>query len=504
MIFITVLVTLKEGDFAMRILHRDLSSAVILSAVIAVGVVRAQDKGRLPLSRARDAVVRNALLGSGAGADMFSPPDLKRILRPSNEVSKGNEVSDVDHKDTSRFILDSALAGLSPQSTVTGSGTSGQVTFWTGTSTVSGDSAMTWDNTNKRLNLGASTSGVATFNVGSDLSDILGLSINSPVKIGVSHGTSGSPVDTASPSLSMVRYDHTTGTGTLAPYFFGTVKKDGGTKAAIYNLYGYISSDDTTETNKDIVGLVGFSVANSGSTSRPIAIYGESTLYNQHTGQVGTGAELDVVNLSGSDAPVITNSLPAGTTIALDLVGKGSKNSAGIHFQSFDGQTSAFRVGINFSSNVIASTGYGIDFHYAGTSMAAPIRFANGTLLVWQKNGGTGGSSDDLPTIGVQTDDSLRIKSDVGTVFTDIASTVGYLTVSPNGVLAGDGNISAGAILDVNGGDTKGLRIRSRSTTGAPSSGSWNRGTLIVDSGGVLYICTANGTPGTWQKVGAQ
>jgi hypothetical protein len=42
----------------------------------------------------------------------------------------------------------------------TGSGADGQATFWTGASTISGDNAFFWDNTNKRLGLGTVTPGV--------------------------------------------------------------------------------------------------------------------------------------------------------------------------------------------------------------------------------------------------------------------------------------------------------------------------------------------------------
>jgi hypothetical protein len=41
-----------------------------------------------------------------------------------------------------------------------GSGAIGQATFWTGVSTISGDNAFFWDNTNKRLGLGTTTPGV--------------------------------------------------------------------------------------------------------------------------------------------------------------------------------------------------------------------------------------------------------------------------------------------------------------------------------------------------------
>ncbi len=39
------------------------------------------------------------------------------------------------------------------------------------------------------------------------------------------------------------------------------------------------------------------------------------------------------------------------------------------------------------------------------------------------------------------------------------------------------------------------------SSSGAPSSGTWTLGTLICDSLGVIYHCTAAGTPGTWVAV---
>ena len=62
---------------------------------------------------------------------------------------------------------------------------------------------------------------------------------------------------------------------------------------------------------------------------------------------------------------------------------------------------------------------------------------------------------------------------------------------------------SGSAVLDVNGGDTRGLRLRPRSTPGAPTAGAWSKGTIILDSAADLFICTAPGTPGTWKKVGA-
>jgi len=36
---------------------------------------------------------------------------------------------------------------------------------------------------------------------------------------------------------------------------------------------------------------------------------------------------------------------------------------------------------------------------------------------------------------------------------------------------------------------------------GAPTSGSWNKGEIVIDSVGVAWICTTAGTPGTWDDL---
>ncbi len=48
------------------------------------------------------------------------------------------------------------------------------------------------------------------------------------------------------------------------------------------------------------------------------------------------------------------------------------------------------------------------------------------------------------------------------------------------------------------------LHLVPTALAGAPTSGAHSKGDLILDSGAVLYVCTASGTPGTWQKVGSQ
>jgi hypothetical protein len=45
------------------------------------------------------------------------------------------------------------------------------------------------------------------------------------------------------------------------------------------------------------------------------------------------------------------------------------------------------------------------------------------------------------------------------------------------------------------------LRLVPRGTPGKPTSGTHERGELVVDSVGAVFVCTAGGTPGTWKKV---
>ncbi len=45
------------------------------------------------------------------------------------------------------------------------------------------------------------------------------------------------------------------------------------------------------------------------------------------------------------------------------------------------------------------------------------------------------------------------------------------------------------------------LRLAPKGTAGKPTSGSHLKGEIYMDSNGSLFVCTADGTPGTWKKV---
>jgi hypothetical protein len=65
--------------------------------------------------------------------------------------------SDTLTKRTAAQVLSDIGAQASLTNPITGTGTSGQVSFFTGTTTQGGDNGLFWDNTNKRLGIGDDT-----------------------------------------------------------------------------------------------------------------------------------------------------------------------------------------------------------------------------------------------------------------------------------------------------------------------------------------------------------
>ncbi len=60
---------------------------------------------------------------------------------------------------------------------------------------------------------------------------------------------------------------------------------------------------------------------------------------------------------------------------------------------------------------------------------------------------------------------------------------------------------TSGLDLDCNG--TGRVRVKPQGGIGAPSSGAYAAGEMILDSVGDLYSCVAAGTPGNWHRIGA-
>ena len=68
---------------------------------------------------------------------------------------------------------------------------------------------------------------------------------------------------------------------------------------------------------------------------------------------------------------------------------------------------------------------------------------------------------------------------------------------------SGDGleGISASGVSGFFAGGAAALHLVPALTAGPPGTGSHLRGDLLMDRTGTLWICTAAGTPGTWDKI---
>ena len=140
---------------------------------------------------------------------------------------------------------------------------------------------------------------------------------------------------------------------------------------------------------------------------------------------------------------------------------------------------------------------------YAVNNFDLDINVSNATVLLRLRTVGSSGGAA-TARIAIKTTGLQTFANSAATA----AVTVPAQTLAGNAVnemlrKAGVGIAPSGsALIEVNGGDTRGLRLRPRSTPGAPTTGKWSKGTIILDSAAKLFICTAGGTPGTWKKVG--
>jgi hypothetical protein len=142
----------------------------------------------------------------------------------------------------------------------------------------------------------------------------------------------------------------------------------------------------------------------------------------------------------------------------------------------------------------------------AGTGARTIARFEN------TSGGGTGiefkGDAGGTPDWFIGTDIALNGGNNLG-IFDLVAGYPPRAMWDTNGNMA-VGTDTPGAKLDVNGainirGDNSlsPFKLRGlKTTTGAPTSGTWAADDLVIDSSGASWLCTTAGTPGTWSAGG--
>lgn len=128
--------------------------------------------------------------------------------------------------------------------------------------------------------------------------------------------------------------------------------------------------------------------------------------------------------------------------------------------------------------------------------------------------GGIGVKGSNPSFIGVQGEGATGLRG-IGTASngfgvdgsSTVSTAIGVNGSNPNNVgVQGFGKIGVQGLsfTGVGGSFTGGgaaIRLVPKAGAGAPTAGVHSRGELVVDSVGSLFVCTANGTPGTWRKV---
>lgn len=367
-----------------------------------------------------------------------------------------------------------------------------RVTFWTSSSTQSGDDALIWKSGTNRLGINASNPTAvlqAMYDANSALVELGGQTRETlPRTLAVADGSLTLPTSSVNPTLVAERVDSTDDPGSYIPFEFAIKKVSGA--GYLYAVHSYVEVDSPTLNDAvAVTGSIVMTPSNTptgGQTGFGMWSRAERLVTNTRV----ASAEFDCFNSAASDAPAPFAGDTSNITLGLQLVGAGNaKNTMALEVAANSG--AEWQGGIVFDPGSITSSGYAVHLGKLGSAVT-PILVSNNAFV----KGRNATDTADIQLVGVATDNSVRLGNDDVRAGTSIllspsgSKVVGIGTVSP----AGD------AALEVNGGTTRGLRITPRSTTGPPVGGTWSKGTLVVDSAGVLYIRLAS----SWQKVGGQ
>lgn len=270
-----------------------------------------------------------------------------------------------------------------------------RVTFWTSSSTQSGDDALIWKSSTNRLGINASNPTAvlqAMYDSNSALVELGGQTRETLARaFAVADGSVNFPAAVVNPTFVVERIDATDDPGAYIPFEFGVKKQSGA--GFLYALHSYVEVDSPTLTD---------SVATTGSivmapTSTPLITQTGFGMWARAertvTGTRIASAEFDCFNSSGVDAPAPFAGDTKNITLGLQIVG-GADNpaSSGLNAKNtmallisaaLDDQgqhPGAWWGGIVFDVGSIANFGYGIDFRKIGVN-ATPIRLGNNTYM---------------------------------------------------------------------------------------------------------------------------
>jgi trimeric autotransporter adhesin len=413
---------------------------------------------------------------------------------------------------TSGQVLESKGAGVAPQwvtptsGTVTGSGTSTQIAFWSGSSALSSNSNLYWDNTNDRLGIGTSSptaalhtiaSGAKTANYyGTILSNTATSSTASIIKAALNLQSTGSWTGSSAENIGLYVSSTTGGAYNFDAIFNGggnvgigiayptailhTVAS--GAKTADY--YGNILTNTATSSTASITkaGLEVQSTGSwTGSSANNIALYVSSTTGGTNNydaifnggGNVGIGtlsptsilhtvaSGAKTANYSGN---LLTNAATSSTAsitkAGLEIQSTGSwtgssASNIGIYVSSVTGGTSNYDAIFNGGGNVgIGTTSPSTPLEVVGTNQYMAEFQNSNTVGTWfvMNNTTTGGIPWNIISTGSANSEGagnllIRDNSAVRMILQSSTGYVGIGTSSPTTLLYVTGSTGSGGYI---------------------------------------------------------
>jgi len=204
--------------------------------------------------------------------------------------------------------------------------------------------------------------------------------------------------------------------------------------------------------------------------SAGIAVTGNSTIAGTLTGLTG-------LTVASGGATITGNSTITGT------------------LGSLTGLTVASG-GITVTSGNIAANGSSPLLDFSGSTGTPSVKVQATNGLTWLNAAGSS-------TIASLTNAGVLTVAAGLTVTTGGASITGALTsvttIAASSTITGTAHVSTG----LTGATTQVRYVGGVTGSTAPSSGTFALGDVVVGTGGVVFICTTAGTPGTWTSVGA-
>jgi hypothetical protein len=295
---------------------------------------------------------------------------------------------------------------------VTGTGASGQVAFWDGTSSQTGDNGLFWDNTNKRLGIGGTpsafvldvngtarvqgnttisngSSGASVVSLANDLwvqsSGDTGITISSPNASG-SRIYFGSPADS---SGAFLEYLYNSG---LPKFTIGTTTSDGFLSlisGASIEKQRIFANGNVLIQNGGTFTDAGFRLDVNGTARVQGAITGTSTLRLGQTGTVG-----EVILNRSSDGGIVGGIRADGNGAEIGGSGYSSKilvSNGGARIQFFTTTERMRLEGGNLLLNTTTDAGFRLDVN--GTARVQGVLTTTADAVVNGVSVGLGGGA---------------------------------------------------------------------------------------------------------------